>query len=166
MMVRKSSPAHSRSSGRAARGNAKADRIADLLLDMAAEVRDRKNDPHWLGDTRLDPVRMAAIIYADRRRREKLWGEGLFGEPAWDMMLELYVAAGQGNALSTKAVTMGSAVPPTTALRWLETMEKENVIRRFADPGDRRRMCVELSAATHANMTDYLNETIVGLENE
>ena len=142
-----------------------AERIADLLLAMADEVR-AQGDTRTLGSKLLKPAQVAAVMYAQRRERERVFGDKLFGEPAWDMMLELYVSAKQGGALSTKAVIAGSAVPPTTALRWLENMEREGIIRRFSDPGDKRRVCVALTASTHAGMTTYLNETISLLQVE
>ena len=141
----------------------KSERIADLLMEMAREIRESPEGLDRLAKRQIDPEEMAAVVYSDRRRRDRVFGEGLFGEPCWDMMLELFVAAGKGNTLSTKSVTLGSAVPPTTALRWLENLESEGIVRRFADPDDKRRTCVELSASAHARMGEYLAETIAGL---
>jgi len=66
----------------------------------------------------------------------------MFGEPAWDLLLCLYIMDG-------RRVTFGKLVnmigePMTTAVRWLDYLEKEHLIARRPDPSDRRMVCIEL----------------------
>ncbi|MGM3253246.1 hypothetical protein ACS22W_25800, partial [Escherichia coli] len=62
--------------------------------NLAAQGQNRYRDllpedhPYWL--------ELARRTYADRRRRDKLFQPGLFGEPAWDILLDLFISAKEG----------------------------------------------------------------------
>ena len=81
-----------------------------------------------------------------RRLRDDLFGENLFGEPAWDMLLDLYASHLEQKRVSVSSLQIASAVPGTTALRWMTRLESKGLILRHADPFDARRVFVELSA--------------------
>lgn len=94
-------------------------------------------------------------IIRGRRLREHLWPSDLFADPAWDMMLDLYRAELSGVCVSVTSLSIAAAVPATTALRWIKTMEKEGLIVRRPDPHDGRRVFVELSAESSEKMTKF-----------
>lgn len=70
-----------------------------------------------------------------------------FCQPAWDIMLDLYRAHLTDQRISVSSACIAAHVPPTTALRWLVTLEERELITRSADPRDRRRVYVSLSPA-------------------
>lgn len=112
----------------------------------------------------LDPVeslRLVREILRSRRRRNDVFGEDLFGEPAWDLLLELYAAEITQQRVSISSACIASAVPPTTALRWIEKLEKEGWIGREGDPLDRRRYWVFLKEQGIAAMRKYLERMAV-----
>ena len=84
-------------------------------------------------------------VIKSRRLREHVFGENLFGDPAWDMLLDLYAAHLEQKRVSVSSLQIASAVPGTTALRWMTRLESKNLIRRHSDPFDARRVFVELS---------------------
>lgn len=101
-------------------------------------------------------VELARQTYDDRRRRTKIFrSEDLFGEPAWDILLDLFIAAKERRRVSVTSACIGSAVPSTTALRWITILEKQGLLVREADPGDARRVYVKLSARGYAAMLEY-----------
>lgn len=101
-------------------------------------------------------VELARQTYDDRRRRTKIFrSEELFGEPAWDILLDLFIAAKERRRVSVTSACIGSAVPSTTALRWITILEKQGLLMREADPGDARRVYVKLSARGYAAMLEY-----------
>jgi DNA-binding MarR family transcriptional regulator len=83
--------------------------------------------------------------YNARRERDKLFGTTLFGDPAWDIMLDLYRAYLERERVSVSSSCIASGVPATTALRHLEIMVQEGLIRRIPSPSDKRRIYVELT---------------------
>lgn len=101
-------------------------------------------------------VELARQTYDDRRRRTKIFhSEDLFGEPAWDILLDLFIAAKERRRVSVTSACIGSAVPSTTALRWITILERQGLLVREADPGDARRVYVKLSARGYAAMLEY-----------
>lgn len=80
----------------------------------------------------------ATGIYAFRRKRAKWLPEDLFGEPAWDILLELFVMRLQGNPVRVKNVCIASGVPATTALGWINVLEGKGMISSSADACDHR----------------------------
>ena len=80
-----------------------------------------------------------------RARRVGIFGKGLFGEPAWDMLLELYAADLSGRRQSIARTCLASGAPPSTALRWLQLLLREGWIQRSPDPQDRPRFLLTLT---------------------
>ena len=94
----------------------------------------------------------AKNLYGFRRKRDKLIDDEIFGEPCWDMLLDLYEANKQGKAISISSACIAASVPSTTALRWMNVLIQRGHIERFDDPKDARRSFVQLTASTHAKM--------------
>jgi hypothetical protein len=98
----------------------------------------------------------AAKVYRDRRRRETIAGTaGLFGEPAWDILLKLFVAACERRKVSVAAACAAADVPEAVALRWVAILENGGLILR---EGGAQRRFVRLSPLTFANLADYFRE--------
>ncbi len=103
-------------------------------------------------------VELARQTYEDRRRRTKIFQtEELFGEPAWDILLDLFIAAKERRRVSVTSACIGSAVPSTTALRWISILERTGLLMREADPGDARRVYVRLSPRGYDAMLEYFS---------
>ena len=113
------------------------------------------------GDDRADHdharwLEQARRTYRARRSRAELFGdETLFGEPAWDILLDLFIAAKSGKRVPVTSACIGAAVPTTTALRWLTLLEERGLVVREADDTDARRVFVRLSADAYARMVGY-----------
>lgn len=101
-------------------------------------------------------LRLAHEIYSERRRRDRFFPPDLFGEPSWDILLDLFIAARQDRRVPTTSACIGSHVPPTTALRWLRILEQRGLIERENDRRDGRRTFVRLSSRGAAMMEDFL----------
>lgn len=95
-----------------------------------------------------------AVMRSRQRRSSFLDGDLLF-DPAWAMLLDLYCATLQGKRLSVTALTIGSGVPDTTALRYLRLLEERGHVARVPDDSDRRRSFVKLTSTTFAGMSAY-----------
>jgi DNA-binding MarR family transcriptional regulator len=90
-------------------------------------------------------VELIAQIIRARQSRTILFRGILFADPAWDMMLELYLAALEARRLAISELGIKANVPLTTSLRWIETLEEGGWVRRVPDEYDRRRFFIELS---------------------
>jgi DNA-binding MarR family transcriptional regulator len=85
---------------------------------------------------------MAANLVAARRQRERYIPAGLLGEPAWDILLELY---SHKFPQSMKAVAVGAGVPMTSTLRWVALLDRHGLVTQSPDPNDRRRTLAALT---------------------
>jgi DNA-binding MarR family transcriptional regulator len=94
-------------------------------------------------------------ILSARRAREQLISRELFADPAWDILLELYAANLEQRKISTSDLCIASAVPATTALRWIDKLHHMGFLLREEDRFDRRRVLVTLSPAGRARMQSY-----------
>jgi len=99
-----------------------------------------------MSDERSRLAHWAEVSIRIRDLRESmLGGDVQFADPAWDLMLDLYVATAQGRMIAVGDACVGARVPPTTALRWIDHLEKLDVVRRSIDPDDRRRTLIRLT---------------------
>ncbi|MCP3735015.1 MarR family winged helix-turn-helix transcriptional regulator [Sphingomonas sp. RP10(2022)] len=83
-------------------------------------------------------------------------GEGLFEDPAWDMLLDLFAAELEGIRVSVSSLCIAAAVAPTTALRWITRMTEMGLFIRHPDPVDRRRAFMALSPRASEAMRAYM----------
>ena len=102
----------------------------------------------------IDAIELRQMIRA-RRLRDQFFGDGLFEDPAWDMLLDLYAAALERTDVSVSSLCIAAAVAPTTALRWITRMTDAGLFERRPDPFDRRRAYMALSPSARQGMDGY-----------
>lgn len=116
-----------------------AERHAEIGVDLVAEG-----------------LRIANWWLKARRLREDSFGPGLFADPAWDILLDLYSADARGECVQISSLALAARVPHSTAIRWAKIMTGKGLIDRHKDPRDARRIHVRLSASARALMEEYL----------
>ena len=80
-----------------------------------------------------------------RRAREAVMPRDFFGEPAWDILLDLFIAAGEGRRLCVTDIFVFAGASATTVLRYLNILQAADYLARLPDPNDNRRTFVELT---------------------
>ncbi len=106
-------------------------------------------------DDPLKPTRLVRTVQAARRRRAALFQDGLFSDPAWDILLELYATHLEQQRTSISSLCFASSVPASTALRWIARLEQDRLICRTEDPLDARRSWVALTPDGVHRMRSY-----------
>jgi DNA-binding MarR family transcriptional regulator len=96
----------------------------------------------------------------NRRRRNQIFGSNLFGEPAWDMLLSLYITEAMGPRNTVGRLVAFSGVSMTTALRWLGVLEANRFIERVDHPTDGRSALISLSQTGLTALDAYFSETL------
>lgn len=94
-----------------------------------------------------------------RTNRNQVFGDDLFAEPAWDMLLDLYANHRLNRTVTIGDLCVASRAPMSTALRWLGLLERKKLVWRTADPLDRRRAFVSLTDEGRAKMEMTLDST-------
>jgi hypothetical protein len=107
-------------------------------------------------DERARARAWADRLLAERRRRDALFPNGLFGEPAWDLLLAMFLARDKGKPMILCKAYRAAGVSDTTGRRLLDRMEAEGLITRHRAPRSRKMRIVELTDLAVERMTDYL----------
>jgi len=127
------------------------DVFSDGLIGYRAEpaaIVERSTAPVGASEVR-------AMIRA-RRLRDRHLPPELFGEPAWDMLLDLFAARIERVKVAVSSLCIAGAVPPTTALRTIRYMTERGLFARVADPVDKRRVFIEMTDETAFAMQAYV----------
>lgn len=93
-------------------------------------------------------LRLAAVglrYQENARRREKFLPPKLLGEPAWNMLVELFVQFAGSAKVSTKSLCLVSGCPDTTCLRIIDKLVAAGLITREPSSTDKRVTFVELT---------------------
>ena len=104
------------------------------------------------------PAARAEALYMGRRIRDAMFPRGLFGEPAWDLLLDLFLARRTEASVSLERAGDVAGVPHATALRYLEMLEDFELVT-FTGSEARGEGCVELSEDGIALMTAFFDAT-------
>lgn len=139
--------------------------IADSLdqpsgpLDAYVRKTERRTDELLtLVDCRL--ADLARSLLELRTCRTRWLPESYFGEPAWDMLLDLFVNAVGKRTVHTKSVCVAANAPRTTGLRWLNTLEKDGLVERCPSAKDSRAVEVSLTEKGLGSMRSLLAECV------
>ncbi|TPG20570.1 hypothetical protein EAH87_07450 [Sphingomonas koreensis] len=142
-------------------------RIAETLARLTRDDAEPAPAPESVGDRRPPygagpagpgvPVSARDIRQAikSRRLRDQFFQRGLFEDPAWDMLLDLFAAELEDVAVSVSSLCIAAAVAPTTALRWIAKLTDAGLLDRRPDPFDKRRAFMVLSDTARAGIVAY-----------
>ncbi len=108
--------------------------------------------------TQAQLIALAKSLLAERRIRSKHFAELEFGEPVWDLLLDLYICNLTGCSVSVSSACIAACVPPTTALRYITVLVSQGIMLRVADKSDARRVFLALSDETRLAIKRYLTE--------
>lgn len=134
------------------------DDLIDLVvrLPRATVVESIKDARHREHRSQSERLTIAKAILASRRRRNERFVGVHFSDPAWDMILELYVAAAENRQLRVSKLCSLAGTPKTTAFRHLEDLELRGFLVRVDDPGDGRSTLAVMQPALERAMNEWL----------
>lgn len=106
-------------------------------------------------EIRAEGIAVANWWLAARRLRTNVFRPGLFSDPAWDILLDLYTAEERGERVKITSLIGATAIPHSTIIRWARIMTQEGLLVRQKDPRDGRRIYVRLSPEARDLMEAY-----------
>jgi hypothetical protein len=137
--------------------------VRELTTTLAAVAQDFSNRVENIASAEETQESGAGSLYAkavgllkQQELRLAYFPRDLFHEPAWNMLIALFVAHHDKHPMNVKALTAFAGAPPTTSLRWVDHLHERGLIDRVTDSMDRRRVEVSLSDAGLSAMTKYL----------
>lgn len=102
---------------------------------------------------------VAEQLYSDRRRRDEQFPPGLFGEPAWDLLLALFAAHEEGRDLDLPAAYAAARVGPDDGPAVIDRLVAAGMVERGRARHDKRRHSVLLTEEAIKRLGDYLADT-------
>jgi DNA-binding MarR family transcriptional regulator len=112
----------------------------------------------------LDLLAFTRRMIAERYRRYQYFSAHLFSDPAWDILLELFIAEIEMRQVPVTNLCFTSNVPDTTVLRWIRLMEQDGLLIRRKDKVDKRRVLVQLNRQAADAMRAYMEEQMRAAE--
>lgn len=132
-------------------------RKSDANDEYVRAVPDNKSQREVRHEDDTPKLRKIAIGELNRRRaRLDFFDSALFSEPAWEILLDLFVATLDDKRVSVTSACLATSCPPTTALRWIGILEKKGLIFRSEDPRDQRRSWLSMTEKGEFRMRSYL----------
>jgi hypothetical protein len=115
--------------------------LAQLRL-AAAQARGELVAPQFAGPEEPSDLERARALFAQRRARDAAAGPDadLFSDPAWDILLALFIAHGEGHSLADADACAAACVAPASALRWLDVLGTRGLARFHTGNLGRRAM--------------------------
>lgn len=148
------------------------------LREIAAELNNMAQllDTRTIDDLKLNPADMQKnfsdlfsssrtfraynhiiLEYENRKARPDRLPPELFGEPGWDMLLFLYIQQVRGEFVLVTRLCNASGVPPTTALRYIDTLQSHGLIEKSKSEADSRLVYVQLAAGAFETLTEMFD---------
>ena len=87
----------------------------------------------------------AENLYRERQQRMRFFPSNIFSDPAWDILLDLFINGARNRPISITSACIAGGIPGTTGLRWLGVLEKEGLLVRETSGDDARVTWVRLS---------------------
>lgn len=119
---------------------------------------DIENGANGEADALLPHPKLVRQIIRQRHLRNRFFGDDLFADPAWDILLDLTAARGENARVSVTSLCIASGVPPTTALRWISQMTEAGLVERLNDSADKRRAFISLTDRSVDGMSRFFAE--------
>lgn len=101
-------------------------------------------------------ISQAETMLSVAQRRQRLSFGDYFSDPAWLILLDLFVRQNAGQTTSISSACIASLCPATTGLRYVTALTQSGVLLRTIDPIDHRRVNLELSADTEDQLIELL----------
>lgn len=103
-------------------------------------------------DFAADLPGIARALLDERRARDARLGDGIFADPAWELMLAAYVGQREGRPLLASSLEAASPVPRSTMRRWVRLLLERGILISSVE----RDAILTLAAPALARIEDHL----------
>lgn len=118
----------------------------------------RKEEPAILDGDGNDQLPALARYLEARRVRATLFGQNLFSDPAWDILLALYQAELEGGALTLEQLSETLRLSMSVVVGQVGTMERRGLLDEHrTSPNSRRRRAIRLSPLAMDAMASWFS---------
>ncbi len=124
---------------------------SEFTLRSEAAAQDEEDDARAL--------RNAEAVLRRRILRKQLIGHAeLFGEPAWDMLIDLFIHECRGEQLSMSSLCATAGIPTSSAMKLAQRLCEAGVLERTPDLFDGRRTLMKIAPEVAHRLRAYFAE--------
>lgn len=124
--------------------------LADSALVANIHPDELSSEPRLAQQGSL--VAMARAMLTARKLRARHLPPVMLGEPAWDILLMLYVS----DRLALSRLAEWTEIPLATITRWVNCLEEWGFVERLAHPADKRTTLVKMREKGRSALNSYL----------
>lgn len=107
-------------------------------------------------EARISAADVGRIVRSAREGVGRFFDPNMFADPAFDMLLFVFLEEEAGRPVETSACYRASGVPRTTAVRWINMMVASGMFISAPHPTDRRLALLSLSEDTRTRVRQWL----------
>lgn len=134
--------------------------FVSLLSRLISTSNEVKEGSRKISEQSLTTI--AENLYRFRRRRDALmtsrFGTDIFADPAWDIILDLYIQNSKNQDVCVTSACTAAMVPVTTALRYITVLSDRGMIERSKNHKDGRSYLLRLSPEAIRIVEELLTE--------
>lgn len=111
-------------------------------------------------------AKLASRYLKLRARRSEISNGHLFSDPAWDILLDLFVGRVNGRDVTVTSACIASGRPSTTSLRYIDRMSQNGLLYRQKDTHDHRKVYLRITDSAFHTVADWigsLREQTIGI---
>ena len=107
-----------------------------------------------------EAVQLVSHVVHARRTRSDFFAPEIFSDPAWDILLVLFLAKvrGEGMTLDQLAKAAGSSI--SASVRWIHIMDRAGLVQWRCDPSGGENKMVELATRGWSAMVQWAQRWI------
>lgn len=103
-----------------------------------------------------DLLAAARRLWSTSRIRDRVFGRDLCPNPAWNILLDLFIAGEEGRNVTIKSACSAAGVPQSTALRHIAHLIEVRLARRNQHPSDARSAYLLLTDRGRARLVEFI----------
>jgi hypothetical protein len=125
------------------------------LFETNTSAKETGGYHYGRNDIEVDATLVKKLIRAEHSRSRVIGGK-LLGDPAWNILLDLLLAALERRKVAVSSACIVAGVATTTALRLVNRMVEDGVLLRMPDENDGRRDFLQIRPDVQAALISYL----------
>jgi hypothetical protein len=106
---------------------------------------------------------LAQGVFESRRQRVRIFGTGLFADPAYDILLYMFIKLEAKEPVSALRLCVAADVPESTALRHIRLLVANGYLERMVHPNDKRIVNLRLTSIGFKLVAGWLTRIGSGL---
>lgn len=112
--------------------------------------------PEHRPNREVQAAEIVSQIIRARRARAELFRPDLFSDPAWDMLLVLFVASVREQIVTATELANATATSIPSAVRWIDVLQRDGLLQRKPEPASLGPDIVELGGRGMEAICDWI----------